>query len=94
MKNKIIITIAIIILLSLWFAFASSLFNKNNEIYQINEEISMLETQMIFNSNIWEELETERLEIVARQKEMTTANNELRTIKKELEAKKKELGLK
>lgn len=92
-KNKIIITTIWVVVLSLWVALASSLL-KNNDIYEINEEIARIESQIIINSSNWDNLEIQRLSIVETQSTLESENNNLRNLKKEQENLKKELGLK
>jgi len=94
-KTKIITTgiIAIWMLwtIALWFSFFWS--ETEQQLRSINNEVTMIETQILDNKAEWEKLQTKIVELQHDQLTYTHANDELRKQLDDLNNKKKSLGL-
>jgi len=98
MKNKIIVMITWILVLTTGITLGFNYFWTGNEqIMNINAEMSMIETQILGNKAERTMLENEKQDYIAevnkKQAVFKNANNELRKQIKELNDEKKKLGL-
>ncbi len=95
-KKKVILTLLILLVVGSALTYVSKFALANNQptvdtLSQLNTKIDSIEHQLMVNSQSWNVLEHNRLEIIAKQEYLETGNNSLREQEQKLIDEKKGL---